>query len=241
MQGFIEDQQASLRVENGLIDPYFTQVRKALEKGFDNAPVFGGNPLGKQVATSWASKAGQFGASGNPGGPVPQASTASEQLKALQGRAGDKPLNPLRGHVQAGAEMQQLAEGGGGKLVVTLELLQNADGTLRDAKLVSVSGIPAYDAYVLNAVPSALAKLPPPRDGARGVKPEGIHTLWAVEGRVVYFRKAKDLKARSGLYLAAAFAAGVMAGRFEETTGEVEVIDFTNPRFVCQPKLLRVY
>ncbi|WP_342374174.1 TonB C-terminal domain-containing protein [Myxococcus stipitatus] len=241
VQGHIDDQQAALRVANGLVDPYFTEVRKALEKGFEDAPVFPGNPLGKQIATSWASQAGKFGASGSPGGPVPKAATASEQLKALEGRLGRNTLEHLRGRVQAGAELHQVAEGGGGKLVVTLELLQAPDGTLREARLVSVSGIPAYDTFVLNAVPGALAKLPPPRDGARGVKPEGIHTLWSVEGRVVYYRKVKDLKGRSALYLATAMAAGVLAGRFEETTGEIEVIDFTNPRFLCQSKLLRVY
>ncbi|AGC45832.1 hypothetical protein MYSTI_04540 [Myxococcus stipitatus DSM 14675] len=241
VQGLIDDQQAALRVTNGLIDPYFTEVRKALEKGFENAPVFPGNPLEKQIATSWAAQAGKFGASGSPGGPVPKATTASEQLKALEGRLGRNTLEHLRSRVQAGSELHQLAEGSGGKLVVTLELLQAPDGTLREAKLVSVSGIPAYDTFVLNAVPSALAKLPPPRDGARGIKPEGIHTLWSVEGRVVYYRKVKDLKGRSALYLGAAMAAGVLAGRFEETTGEIEVIDFTNPRFLCQSKLLRVY
>ena len=44
------------------------------------------------------------------------------------------------------------------------------------------------------------------------------------------------------LYLfAVSAAAGVLAGRFEETTGEIEVIDFRNPRFVCSAQLLRVY
>ncbi|WP_241758139.1 TonB C-terminal domain-containing protein [Myxococcus landrumensis] len=241
VQGFIDDQQAILRVENGLVDPYFTELRKALEKGFVDAPVFPGSPLGKQIATAWAAQAQRFGTTGTPAGPVPQASTPTEQLKALETRLGRNTLEHLRSRVQLGSELRHVADGGGGKLVVTLELLQDADGTLREAKLVSVSGVPAYDTYVLNAVPSALAKLPPPRDGARGIKPEGIRSLWAVEGRVVYFRKAKDLKKRSALYLATALAVGVLAGRFEETTGEVEVVDFTNPRFVCQPRLLRVY
>ena len=73
------------------------------------------------------------------------------------------------------------------------------------------------------------------------MRPEGIHTLWSVEGRVVYFRKLKDVKGEDAWYMAAATAAGVLAGRFEETTGELEIIDFRNPRFVCQPRLLRVY
>ncbi|WP_253997316.1 TonB C-terminal domain-containing protein [Myxococcus qinghaiensis] len=241
VQGVIDDQQATLRVANGLIDPYFSRLREALEKGLENAPVFPGTSLLNQVKTSWAAQSKNFGATGNPGGPVPNAPTASEQLQALQNRAGDDSMKGLRARVQAGDELQKLAGGGGAKLIVTLELHQDTDGTLRDARLVTLSGNPAYDAFVLNAVPSSLAKLGAPPDGARGVKATGIHTLWAVEGRVVYFRKLKELQGQDSLYIASAVAAGVLAGRFEETTGEIEVVDFRNPRFVCQPKLLRVY
>lgn len=241
VQGVIDDQRATLRVANGLIDPYFSRLREALEKGLENAPVFPGTSLLDQATTNWASQSKNFGATGNPGGPVPNAPTSSEQLKALQNRSGDRSMEGLRGRVQAGDELQKLAGGGGAKLIVTLELHQDTDGTLRDAKLVTLSGNPAYDAFVLNAVPASLAKLGAPPDGARGVKATGIHTLWSVEGRVVYFRKLKELKGQDSLYVATAVAAGMLAGRFEETTGEIEVIDFRNPRFVCQPRLLRVY
>ncbi|WP_246137001.1 TonB C-terminal domain-containing protein [Myxococcus llanfairpwllgwyngyllgogerychwyrndrobwllllantysiliogogogochensis] len=245
VQGVIDDQQATLRVANGLIDPYFSRLRKALEKGLEDAPVFPGTSLLHQAKTSWASQSKNYGATGNPGGPTPNAPTGSEQLQALQNRLGDSSgdysMEGLRGRVQAGDEMQKLAGGGGAKLIVTLELHQDSDGTLRDAKLVTLSGNPAYDAFVLNGVPFSLAKLGAPPDGARGVKATGIHTLWSVEGRVVYFRKLKELKGQDSLYVASAVAAGLLAGRFEETTGEIEVIDFRNPRFVCQPRLLRVY
>lgn len=242
VQGFIDDKQAELRVANAQIDPYFSRLREALEKSLEDAPVFDGISLLGQATHSWASQAGRFGATGNPGtGPVPAAPTVSEKLKELQERDGDESMEDLRARIQAGEELQKLAGGGGSKLVVTLELHQGPDGTLRDVKLVSTSGNKAYDAYVLSGVPPALVKLAPPPDKARGVRPEGIHTLWSVEGRVVYLRKLKDLKGQDTLYMAAAAAAGVLAGRFEETTGEIEVIDFRNPRFVCQARLLRVY
>jgi hypothetical protein len=241
VKGFIEDDQAELRVDNGLIDSYFSRLRESLEKSLEDAPVFDGTSLLEQATTSWAPQAGRFGATGNPGtGPAPMPPTVAEHLKALQER-GDDWMEYLRGRVQAGEEMQKLAGGGGKKLVVTLELHQGPDGSLRDARLVSTSGNPGYDAYVLNGVPPALAKLGPPPDGARGVRMDGIHTLWSVEGRVVYLRKLKDLETQDSLYTAAALAAGLLAGRFEETTGEIEVIDFRNPRFVCQARLLRVY
>jgi hypothetical protein len=242
VQVFIQDQQAQLRVANGQIDPYFSRLREALEKALEDAPVFSGTSLLNQAATSWGFQAGTYGATGNPGtGPVPKAPTVSEQLQELERRRGDESMEGLRGRIQAAQEMQKLAGGGGAKLVVTLELHQGPDGSLRDAKLVSKSGNASYDAFVMSAVPPALAKLTPPPDGARGVRPDGIHTLWSVEGRVVYLRKLKELKGQDTVYMAAAAAAGLLAGRFEETTGEIEVIDFRNPRFVCQPRLLSVY
>ncbi|QSQ28163.1 TonB C-terminal domain-containing protein [Pyxidicoccus parkwayensis] len=245
VQGFIKDDQAELRVDNGLIDPYFSRLRASLEKSLENAPVFDGTSLLHQATTSWSSQAGRYGATGSPGtGPAPMPPTVDEQLKkleALQERGGEAWMEYLRQRVQAGGEMQKLAGGGGAKLVVTLELHQGPDGVLRDARLVSTSGNKSYDAYVLNGVPPALVKLAPPPDNARGVRADGIHTLWSVEGRVVYLRKLKDMERKDSLYMAAALAAGVLAGRFEETTGEIEVIDFRNPRFVCQAHLLRVY
>lgn len=242
VEEFIVDNQAQLRVANGLIDPYFSRLREALEKGLEDAPLFPGTSLVHQAGTAWASRAGSFGATGNPGaGPPPMAPTTTERLYDIQQRAGDESMERPRLFAQAGQELQHLATGGGAKLVVTLELTQDVDGTLRDAKLVSLSGNPAYDAYVLNAIPASLAKLAAPPDGARGVRADGIHTLWAVEGRVVYLRKLNELKGQDAWYVAAASAAGILAGRFEETTGEIEVIDFRNPRFVCRSLLLRVY
>lgn len=245
VQGFIRDNQAELRVDNGLIDPYFSRLRAALEKSLEDAPVFDGTSLLHQATTSWSSQAGSYGATGNPGtGPAPMPPTVAEQLTKLQGlqeRGDEAWMDYLRSRVQAGGELQKLAGGNGAKLVVTLELHQGPDGALVNAKLVSGSGNKAYDTYVMKGVPPALAKLPPPADRARGVRPDGIHTLWSVEGRVVYLRKLKELKGQDSLYMAAALAAGVLAGRFEETTGEIEVIDFRNPRFVCSAHLLRVY
>ncbi|MBL0696733.1 TonB C-terminal domain-containing protein [Comamonas sp. JC664] len=242
VETFIVDDQAELRVANGLIDSYFSRLREALEKGLEDAPVFPGTSLLKQASSAWAPQAQKFGATGSTGaGAPPRAPTVSEQLYGLQQRAGDESVERPRLFAQAGRELQHLATGGGSKLVVTLELVQNVDGTLRDVKLVARSGNPTYDAYVLNAIPGSLAKLAAPPEGARGVRDDGIHTLWSVEGRVVYLRKLKELESQDAWYVAAASAAGILAGRFEETTGDIEVIDFRNPRFVCQSRLLRVY
>ncbi|RYZ41756.1 MAG: hypothetical protein EOO71_10700 [Myxococcaceae bacterium] len=242
VQGIIDDRQARDRVDTGRIHPYFSKLRAKLERQMDAAPLFDMPSLPKQLLYSWADKARQFGATGSPGaGPPTRAAPKPGELLAQ--RARDNPeYNRLRSRSQAGDELQSFAHGVSTlKLVVTLELLQGPDGTLREVKLVSRSGNRAYDDYVLQSVPAALARIPPPPPEALGVHADGIRTLWAVEGRVVYVRKVSEMKGTDTAYLAAAAAAGVLAGGFEETTGEVYVIDVRNPHFECRSRLLRVY
>ncbi|MCY1033060.1 TonB C-terminal domain-containing protein [Corallococcus sp. BB11-1] len=242
VQGFVDDRRARDRVETGRIHPYFSKLRAKLERQMDEPPLFDMPSLPRQLLYSWADKARQFGATGSPGA-VPPSRAAPKPGELLAQRARNNPeFDRLRALSQAGDELQSFAHGVSTlKLVVTLELLQGPDGTLREVKLVSRSGNPAYDDYVLQSVPAALAKTPPPPDDAMGVHPDGIRTLWAVEGRVVYVRKLRDMKGTDTAYLAAAAAVGVLAGGFEETTGEVYVIDVRNPHFECRSRLLRVY
>ncbi|RKG91312.1 hypothetical protein D7V88_09630 [Corallococcus terminator] len=242
VQGIIDDRRARDRVDTGRIHPYFSKLRAKLERQMHAAPLFDMPSLPKQLLHSWADKAHRFGASGSPGaGPPTRAPPKPGELLAQRAR-NNPEFDRLRGQSQAGEELQSFANGVSSlKLVVTLELIQGPDGTLREVKLVSRSGNRAYDDYVLQSVPSALAKTPPPPPDALGVNADGIRTLWAVEGRVVYVRKASEMKGSDSAYLAAAAAVGLLAGGFEETTGEVYVIDVRNPHFECRSRLLRVY
>ncbi|WP_244237858.1 TonB C-terminal domain-containing protein, partial [Corallococcus llansteffanensis] len=240
VQGFVDDRRARDRVDTGRIHPYFSKLRAKLEQQMDAPPLFDMPSLPKQMLYSWADKARRFAATGSPGGNLSLVPTPGEKL-AERGR--DNPAyNRLRVRAQAGEELQDFAQGVSTmKLVVTLELLQGPDGTLREVKLMTRSGNPAYDDYVLQSVPPALAKFPPPPPDALGVHTDGIRSLWSVEGRVVYVRKISEMKGTDTAYLAAAAAVGVLAGGFEETTGDVYVIDVRNPHFECRSRLLRVY
>jgi hypothetical protein len=146
----------------------------------------------------------------------------------------------MRAFLQAGEAMQQLAEPSA-DLVIVLDLQQGADGQLRSVQVVEASGNKAFDKYVLDAVPPSLAKLTPPPEQALGVHKEGIRTRWAVEGRVIYLRKLSELEGQDAWYVASAAGLGVLAGTFEETTGDIYVIDLRNPKFDCRPRLLRVW
>lgn len=239
LKGFVDDDLAQIRVESGVVHPYFGQLRAALEKQFKEVPLFGTPSTLQHLARTYRDDAARFGATGTPGRGA-QRPVASERLDALA--RGEPGYDTLRGRAQAGESLQRFAEGNRETgLVVTLELVQGADGRLQSARVVDTSGNKAYDAYVLERVPPALAPLAPPPAGAPGVRPEGIRSLWAVEGRVIYLKKLKDMKGEDAWYTAAMTAAGVLAGTFEETTGDVSVIDLRNPRFVVRPRLLRVY
>ena len=146
----------------------------------------------------------------------------------------------MRAFIQAGESLQQLAQPAP-ELVIVLELQQTPDGQLRSVQVVERSGNKAFDEYVLEAVPPALAKLTPPPAEALARHPEVIRTLWAVEGRVIYLRRISELKGQDAWYIASAAGLGMLAGTFEETTGDMYVIDLRNPKFDCRPRLLKVW
>jgi hypothetical protein len=243
VQDIVQERQARDRVDTGRIHPYFGQLRAKLEQQMDAPPLFDMPSVPKQMLYSYAEKARRFGAMGSTG-DVNLPRQAPRPSELLDQRARSEPaFKRLRGQAQAGEELQDFAHGVSTlKLTVTLELLQAPDGVLREVKLISRSGNPAYDDYVLQSVPTALSKFPAPPSDALGVHADGIRSVWAVEGRVVYVRKLSEMKKGSdSVYLAALAAMGLLAGGFEETTGEVHVIDVRNPHFECRSRLLRVY
>ncbi|WP_245767443.1 TonB C-terminal domain-containing protein [Stigmatella erecta] len=241
VQAFAENELATLRVRNGLVDAYFGRIDTALEKQLENAPLFGGEQGRlKQMAQAYQDRAARYGAGRAGDAPVHEraAPSALERLDSLS--RGNPQDNGMRALLQAGESMQRLAEPPGG-LVVILELQQAPDGQLRSVQVVEASGNPAFDAYVVDAVPPALAGLGPPTGKALGVREDGIRSRWAVEGRVVYLRKLKDMKGQDAWYVATMAGLGVLSGRFEETTGDLEAVDLLHPRFVCRSRLLQVW
>lgn len=243
VQDIADERRARDRVDTGRVHPYFGTLRAQLEKQMDAPPLFDMPSFPKQLMYAYAEKARQFGATGSPGA-MPGRRSAPKPSEMLAQRARSEPAyDRLRSQAQAGEELQDFAHGVSTlKLTVTLELNQGPDGILREVKLISRSGNRAYDDYVLQAIPPALGKVPAPPEDAMGVHTNGIRSVWAVEGRVVYVRKASDMKkGTDSVYLAALAAAGFLAGNFDETKGEVYVIDVRNPHFECRSHLLRVY
>lgn len=245
VQSFAEDDLATLRVENGLVHPYFSRIRTSLAKQLENAPLFDVEGTGKRLAQEYVRQAQSYGATGTTGrrgrakGPIDrEPPTPSEKLESLS--RGNPAHDSMRAFLQAGESLQQLAQPSP-DLVIVLELQQTPDGQLRSVQVVERSGNKAFDDYVLEAVPPALAKLTPPPSEALARHSEVIRTLWAVEGRVIYLRKLSELKGQDAWYIASAASLGMLAGTFEETSGDIYVIDLRNPKFDCRPRLLKVW
>jgi outer membrane biosynthesis protein TonB len=248
VQTFAEDDLARLRVENGLVHPYFSQLRASLEKQMEDAPLFEAYGTTGQKLTNayqrairnYMKQAERYGGSGTTGRAPTDRSppTASERLEAIS--RGNPAHDRMRAFLAAGEAVQELAESSP-ELIVIVEMQQALDGQLSSVKVVEPSGNKAFDKYVLEAVPPALVRLTPPPPEAIGRRTQGIRTLWAIEGRVMYLKRLSELKGEDAWYVASAAGLGVLAGRFEETTGDIYVIDLRNPSFEVRPRLLRLW
>ena len=231
------------RVRTGGIDSYFAGMRQALEATAKNAPPFKVANVASEFLHSYLANAARYGATGG----VDSGESQDPDLRNFERRLSGPPLEP-------GSRNEQIARGLGGTrvllreaneigvgMVALIEIHQDRSGGLVGARLVRTSGSKSFDAYALASIPKALAKLPAPGEKARGTNSDGIHTLWAFRGEVTYLRPAKDFTAKDLAYLASAGALSALAGNFDLATGEVNVIDFRHPRYVCKVRLLSVY
>jgi hypothetical protein len=249
VQGFLDDGMASLRVRNGLVDPFFGDMDRALEKGLSGAPLFayqgvfkhffkatpGSNPLRDMLAS-----AGRYGATGSPDAPGETRGTESLEDAVRAGRTG-RWSRPSTVDVVDGYSRRA------GTLHVELELEQSLTGQVLGVKVLVSSGNPLFDAYVVEHVPASLANLgPAPEHFSARTKGTVVRSAWAVDGHVSFartlkFSKLEELDASDAAYLSALMPLGLLSGNFEETRGEVIVPDFRRPHFDIKTKLLRVY
>ncbi len=81
-------------------------------------------------------------------------------------------------------------------------------------------------------------------DAGERVKP--FRSVWRFDGRIVYRRKVKQHDARTVITSVLTSAASVLTngaipsgdGRFDESTGNFEIIHLTSPSYACDVKLI---
>lgn len=251
VQGFLDDGMASLRVQNGLIDTYFGEMDKAMEKGLTGAPLFAyqgvfkhffkATPGRTQGLRDLISSAGRYGATGSPDAVGEPSGTDRLEDVARSGTAGARARSR-----PSAVDMFETYNKAAGALHVTLELEQSRTGQVLGVKLLDSSGNPLFDAYVVERVPKSLEALGPATEHFSVRSKGNVRSVWGVDGnvsfsRTIRFSKLGELNAEDAAYISALMPLGLLSGNFEETRGEVIIPDFRRPHFDIRTQLLRVY
>jgi hypothetical protein len=244
IDGWIDDEMATQRVATGVVDAYFGSMKKALEDGAQKPPPFESHPL-RGLAAGWAAAAQRYGATGNPYPQEPEGQRGLERASPLDRARQESRGTRYEGFaktLEQGAALRKFADGAPGGLVAILEFRQASDGKLLSTLLLRSSGDKMFDTHVLRTAPESIAKVGLPRPGAAGIHADGIRSVWAFEGRVVYRKKVRDIHLdKDWWYFAASAPLSLITGNFDETTGDVYVVDLHDPKYTCAVRLLRVY
>ncbi|MGV3624843.1 MAG: energy transducer TonB family protein [Archangium sp.] len=262
---------AQARTSNGLIAPEFEPLGKALKNATAHVPQFintnDAADVGRAVFQGWAPGAESYGKTGSGYlEPEGRDENIERPTKLFEGeeRLGDSRARNMLSFFAAGARLQEFADGrAGGTLSARVELKQNADGSLRSVTMLTPSGHPSFDRWVLEQTKNVAESWR--FDG--GTRETPARTVWKFDGVLTFRRSlknAKDLTPRAVLGLVtmgmlsalsaannntAPFEPGGpvapmgpripgVAGRFDERTGALEVVDLTNPSWACKVSLL---
>jgi hypothetical protein len=248
VDGWMKDELATLRVANGLVDPYFTQMRKELEKRAADAPkeAWPNAAVARDLLNHYGAKAARYGATGSPFPPGREPRPDAYESAALS--RGDEPGSLVREIRNRGIPAQSLRDFANAEfadgMVAVVEIRQVSDGRLVEARIVTSSGNPSFDKHVLVTAPGSIAALPPAPETAAARDSEEIRSLWAFQGLITYKKKLRDFDPKNvsdAAYLAGTGLLGLLTGNFDETTGDIDVVDLRNPTFKVKVRLLRVY
>lgn len=166
------------------VDDYFKEYRRAMQAHMGPPPP-GGGPKhgdltpGQRWINAWLDALEEANSRRDP--PKVERMPA-QNVQDVTGRMEEfvsNQLGPMA--VQPSFAAQRLLQrAAAGTPVAVLLIVQRADGSIASTELVASSGDKAFDAYVVEHAPLALAAVPrpPARQGA-GLHPDGTRTEWA--------------------------------------------------------------
>lgn len=268
VDGFARGATAAARVRGGLPDPAYGALGAALREATAEVPKFIDTDSPKEVGAafvdSWQSGAARYGATGAPYAEPEGRLESFEKPSALADAVarGSPDGIALAQFFAAGARLQEFADGrAGAELYALVEIRQQASGAVDSVTLLRPSGVVPFDRWVTeraNTVAIGFAA-----DAGARAKP--YRSLWRFDGIVTFRRKLKlselDARAAVGMMTMAALSmlsgigntgpAGTggssngmgprmpaFTGRFDEVTGEMDMVDLTNPQYDCRVTLL---
>ncbi|MEW5741168.1 MAG: hypothetical protein AB1938_19755 [Myxococcota bacterium] len=267
VDGWARGVSAQARARGGLPDPHYGVLGAALREATDEVPKFidtdSVKDVGRAFAQSWQAGAEKYGATGQPYAEPEGYEERLEKPSALARAVSDGAPQAiaLSQFFAAGARLQEFADGrAGAELYALVEIRQQGSGALDSVSLLRPSGVLPFDRWVTERA-GAVARGLVLDAGARE-KP--YRSVWRFDGVVTFRRKLKlselDARAALGFATMAALSAlsGVgntqqgpngptgnlgprmpaLVGRFDEITGEVDVVDLTNPAYDCKVTLL---
>ncbi|MEW6432023.1 MAG: hypothetical protein AB1730_11000 [Myxococcota bacterium] len=268
VDGWIRGAVAAARVRGGLPDPAYGALGAALRDATREVPKFIDTNSPKEVGAafveSWQAGAAKYGATGalyaEPEGRV----EAIEKPSALAEAAsrGSPDGIALSQFFAAGARLQEFADGrAGAELYALVEIRQQGSGAVDSVTLLRPSGVLPFDRWVRERATTVASGFA----GDAGGRAKPYRSLWRFDGIVTFRRKLKlselDARAAVGMMSMAALSllSGVghttppqpnseprdlgsrvpaFVGRFDELTGEVDMVDLTNPQYDCRVTLL---
>lgn len=263
VDGFAHSATAAARVRGGLPAPLYGALGSGLREATTEVPAFidtnSARDVGRAFAQSWLAGAQRYGATGSPYDEPPGRLERFEQPSALAEAAsrGSPDAIALSQFFAAGARLQEFADGrAGAELYALVEVRQRGSGALESVTLMRPSGVLPFDRWVVDRAKDVAAGL----TSDAGARDKPYRSLWRFDGIVTYRRelKASELNGRAALGMLSMLALSALSGlgsdprtggpasprmpalsgNFDPVTGDVDVIDLTNPRYKCRVTLL---
>ncbi|MDP1916815.1 MAG: hypothetical protein Q8L14_11235 [Myxococcales bacterium] len=249
VDGWVRSSLRRQRVTNGIVDAEYSDLQKQLAAATDTVPDLIGLDDPKAVVNAvkdaWQTGAERYGKTGAPYDTPEGWNPAIEQPESLMrlAKAGSPEMQNFVQFLSAGARLQEFADGRAGKeLIAHVALTQAADGSVLELRLAQPSGLKPFDTWVMETARTTLAGV----HLDAGTRERGFFSVWQFAGRISFVKKAtaptvRDLAGTLPLVVLSALTGGrvpIALGRFDETTGEVEVVDLSSPHYECRVTLL---
>ena len=234
---------ATRRVQAGAVDYYFHDLRNSLEKHVSfELPLAVDVKKGVLSAIeSYKETLAQYGKTGSPNAVVGQSDLDTVNENSPNGTAGART-----GVMDQTARMKKLLQDAyGADPVVIVEIRQTHEGKYLDSRILETSGNRTFEEQVMAMVPTGVGAAPIVPDRLQAQHPVEIRTVWEFRGHYILHKKLKQVKISNpgdAAYMVAMGAATLLSGApFDETTGDVYMLDMAHPEFHITPKLLQLY